>query len=267
MGIVGCGAIGSSLAEAVRKIFSARAKLSGLYDKDTAKAVKLACRLHERSLALSGISAVIDNSDLIIEATSAAASSGIAEKALTASKDILVMSVGGIAGCYERLKALAEKRKGRIFIPSGAICGMDGLKAAALTKIKKVVLTSRKPPQAFLGNLYLSGKKINLQGIRKETILFEGNALQAIKAFPQNVNVAVALGLAGIGPRRTIVRVVASPGLKRNIHEIEISSDAVNIFTRTENKVHPDNPKTSYLAVLSAVAALKNILGYASIGT
>jgi len=109
-------------------------------------------------------------------------------------------------------------------------------------------------------------KKIRLDNITQDTVIFQGSAAQAIRAFPQNINVAATLSAAGIGIDNTVVRIVASPGLTRNIHEVEIESEAGRIVTRTENLVHPDNPKTSYLAVLSAIATLKQILEPIKIG-
>ena len=177
------------------------------------------------------------------------------------------MSVGGIIEHYKELKVLAEEKRAHIFIPSGAICGIDGLKAANCGKINKVILTTKKPPKAFLGTPYILKKKIRLDNIVKDTIIFEGDASQAIRAFPQNINVAATLSMAGIGPEATMVRIVASPTVKRNIHEIEIESDAGKIIAVSENVIHPDNPKTSYLAVLSAIATLKQILEPIKIGT
>jgi aspartate dehydrogenase len=179
----------------------------------------------------------------------------------------MIMSVGGIIEHYKELEVLTREKNARIFIPSGAICGIDGLKAATFGKINKVILTTKKPPKAFLGLPYVLKKKIRLDNINEDTVLFEGDALSAIRSFPQNINVAATLSIAGIGPDNTLVRIMASPNITKNIHEIEIESDAGTIFTRTENVVHPDNPKTSYLAVLSAIATLKQILEPIKIGT
>ncbi len=162
---------------------------------------------------------------------------------------------------------MAEEKRARIFIPSGAIAGIDGLKASNCAKIKKVTLTTKKPPQAFLGNPYLLKRKVRLDNINEDTVIFEGSALLAVRVFPQNINVAATLSIAGIGADKTTVRIVASPNLTRNIHEVEIESEAGRIITRTENIAHPDNPKTSYLAVLSAIAALKQVLEPMKIGT
>jgi len=267
IGIVGCGAIGCSLAQALMSDFSHRAILVSCYDVDIEKAYRLASKFDNKKLAALNLDDLINKVDLVIEATKADSAFEIAQKAISASKDTLIMSVGGIIQHFKELKVLAEEKNVKVFIPSGAICGIDGLKAVSLGKINKVILTTKKPPKAFLGVPYLLKKKISLEHIKDDTVLYEGNALSAIKAFPQNINVAATLSIAGLGPENTIVRIVASPNITKNIHEIEIESEAGKITARTENVVHPDNPKTSYLAVLSAVATLKQIIEPIKIGT
>ena len=266
IGIVGCGAIGSSLAKIITVEFSEKAQLAGLYDIDLEKARKLANHFNNDKLTALNLDDLLNMSDLVIEASKADSVFDIAKKAISASRDIMIMSVGGIVNRYQALKLLAEKRGARIYIPSGAVCGIDGLKAAACSKINKVTLTTKKPARAFQGVRYVTEKKINLDSIKEDTVIFEGDADTATKEFPQNINVAAVLSLAGIGPKETKVRIVVSPHAKTNIHEIEIESDSGKIFTRTENIIHPDNPKTSYLAVLSAVATLKQILESVRIG-
>jgi len=265
--IVGCGAIGTSLAEAILRDFRAQAKLAGLYDIDQSKALGLARRLKNPGLAAKDLNAAIKKADLVIEASSATAAFEIALKSLKSGRDVMVMSVGGLLKDYRKLEMVAARLGVRIFIPSGAISGIDALKAAKFGGIKKITLTTIKPPQAFSGVAYVIKKKINLAGIKKERVIFNGNAEAATRAFPQNINVAAVLSLAGIGPQQTKVRIIASPGLKRNMHRIEIESAAGRITTLTENVIHPANPKTSYLAVLSAIATLKQILEPVRIGT
>jgi aspartate dehydrogenase len=266
IGIVGCGAIGSSLAEAIVSKFSDKTELTSLYDIDVQKAYNLSGKFN-RKLAALNLEDLINKVDLVIEATKVDSVFDVVKKTIALGKDIMIMSVGGIVRHYEELLTLAQEKNVRIFIPSGAICGIDGLKAASLGKISKVTLTTKKPPKAFLGVPYILKKKIRLDNINEDTVIFEGDAISAIRAFPQNINVAATLSLAGIGPYDTLVRIMASPNITKNIHEVEIESDAGRIFTRAENVIHPDNPKTSYLAVLSAVATLKKILEPIKIGT
>jgi len=268
IGIVGCGAIGSSLAKTIVEDFSRKAKLTALYDIDRNKSKELSRIIsNEEKLAVKNLKQLISKSDLVIEAASAKCSWNIAPEVLRKGRDIMIMSVGGILDKIGRLYDLAKKYNANVYIPSGAISGIDSLKAAACSKINKVTLTTKKPCAAFLNVPYVVKKKIRLDKIKKEKIIFEGDAYSAIRAFPQNINVAATLSIAGIGPRRTIVRIVASPNITKNIHEIVIESDSGRVITRTENIIHPDNPKTSYLAVLSAVATLKQILDPVRVGT
>jgi len=268
IGIVGCGAIGSSLAKVISQDFSDHAKLGALYDLEARKAHTLSKKVSkERILAVTNLRKLIARSDLVIECSSAKAAWEISRKVIAAGRSIMIMSVGGIVGHIEALRRSAWKKNVRVYIPSGAIAGIDGVKAASLGNIRKATLTTSKPSLAFSGVSYLSKKKIALDKIKENTVLFSGTATQAVKNFPHNINVAGVLSIAGIGEKRTRVIIRASPTLTRNIHEIEIESDAGCIYVRTENRVHPHNPKTSYLAVLSAVAMLKQILEPLRIGT
>jgi len=152
-------------------------------------------------------------------------------------------------------------------VPSGAVAGIDSLKAARFAKISSVTLTTRKPICGFKGNEYLQRRKIDLTKIKKETVLFAGSVQDAVRYFPQNINVAAVLALASGNPKKLRIRILTSPEFTRNSHEIDIQGDFGRIVTRTENTVCPDNPKTSYLAVLSAIAALENFCKGTGVGT
>jgi aspartate dehydrogenase len=267
VGIVGCGAIGSSLSRAIIKNFPGKAQLAALYDLDSLKSKALAGQLKRRHLAVRSLGSLIRRSGFVIEAASADASFKVAKMALSNGKSVMIMSVGGIVKGFKALSGLAARNNCRVYIPSGAISGIDALKAANMGKISQVTLTTTKNPLGFKGVKYVLNKGIDLNRIKGEKVLFSGKAADAIKYFPQNINVAAVLSLSGIGIANTKVRIIASPKALRNIHEIKIESAAGDISTRTENILHPDNPKTSYLAVLSAVAALKRILEPVVIGT
>jgi aspartate dehydrogenase len=268
IGIVGCGAIGSSLAKTIVRGFKKEAELVALFDIDTKKSRGLSRVVSkENSLAVSGLGQLISKAQLVIEASSASISWEIVKFVLMHKRDIMIMSVGGILAHFRQLGALAKKHNVKVYIPSGAICGIDALKAARIDRIKRVILTTRKPPLSFKGVKYIESKGIRLDKVKKDTVLFLGSASEAINLFPQNINVAATLSIAGIGEDKTLVKIVASPKTTKNIHEVQIDSEAASINTRTENIAHPDNPKTSYLAVLSAVAALRQILEPIKIGT
>jgi aspartate dehydrogenase len=173
----------------------------------------------------------------------------------------MVLSVGALVSksLYNELCAIATAKGARIYVPSGALAGMDGVFAASQAKLEEVVLTSTKPPEGFKGAPYLSKKGIELDGITEPILLFEGPASEAVKAFPKNVNVAATLSLCGLGPEMTKVRIMADPASKRNKHEVYIRGDFGELRLEVLNVPSPQNPRTSYLAALSAVGCLKKI--------
>lgn len=267
IGVVGCGAIGSSLAKEIVVGMRNSACLVALYDIRPEKSKSLSRQLIKNTkFCVANLETLIKKSDLVIESSCAQAAWEIARKSLSGGCKVMVMSVGGMVGHLDQLFVLAKKFNAQAYFPSGAISGIDALKAANIDGVQSVVLTTRKHPDAFKGVEYVT-KNFKLKGLKKDKVLFSGTAGQAVKYFPQNVNVAAVLGLAGIGMRKTKVRIIASPTVRKNIHEILIESKAARIFTRTENILHPQNPKTSYLAVLSAIATLKQILQPIKIGT
>jgi len=268
IGIVGCGAIGGSLARSIVRDFAGQAELKALYDLAAGRAEELSKDLFlEKSTVVKNLDRLISKSDLIIEAASADDSLRITKRVLRRGKDILVLSVGGLIRGIKELSDMARRSGSKVYIPSGAIAGIDALKAASLKNIKSVTLTTRKNPRSLSGVEYLAKKGIDLAKIKSDRVIFSGAASRAIKLFPKNINVAAILGIAGIGYKKTRVRLIADPKAKRNIHEILIESESARITTRTENLLHPENPKTSYLAVLSGLASLKQILEPIKIGT
>lgn len=265
VGIIGCGAMGSEIAKACEGRLSPSLELAAICDKDGEKARLLAGELKTRVRILA-IDELIKESDLVVEASSAAVSGEIAEKCVSVRKDCLVMSVGGLLSKADILRQADEKGV-RIYIPSGALCGIDGLKSASGGRVDSVTLTTRKPPKGLEGAPYLKEKGIDVGAVRQETVIFEGSAAEAVKGFPANVNVSAVLSLAGIGAEKTRVRIVTSPEYTKNTHEVEITGDFGRITTKTENVPSKNNPKTSALAIYSAVATLEGIAKSVRVGT
>lgn len=265
VGIFGCGTIGRALAKQIEERFPNNIRIVGVYDKVIESALELIGELKRKPQFLSK-NELITESDLIIEAASADVAADIALESILAEKDVLIMSVGGLLD-REDILTTANRKKRRIYIPSGAICGLDGLAAASMGKIKKVTLTTCKPPRSLEGARFIEKSGIDLDKIKIETVIFEGSASDAINGFPQNINVAATLSLAGLGAEKTIVKIITSPAFKNNIHKVEIEGDFGKIVTEADNLPSPNNPKTSYLAILSAVATIKNIVEYVKIGT
>ena len=265
IGIIGCGAMGSEIARACQGMLSSSMELAAICDIDEEKARKLSGSLKPGAKVLK-LDELIEGADLVVEAASAAVSGSVLEKCIKAERDCLIMSVGGLIAKADLLKE-ADASGVRVYIPSGALCGIDGLKSASGGRVESVTLTTRKPPKGLEGAPYLKEKKIDLSGVKKETVVFEGTAVEAVKGFPANVNVSAVLSLAGIGAEKTRVRIVTSPEYTRNTHEVEITGDFGRIMTRTENVPSPGNPKTSSLAIYSAIATLEGIAKSVRIGT
>ena len=263
IGIVGCGVIGGFIAGYIERELAHRANLDALCDLDKNKALSLSERLSSRPRLLS-LEELVKSVDVVVEAASRDIAPAVAALALKRGKDCLVMSVGGLTA---QDVANAEKSKGRLFVPSGALCGIDGVKAAVVGRVDMVRLTTRKPPAALRGAPYLAEKGIDLEEIKAETVIYEGSAAGAVAGFPKNINVSMVLSLAGLGAEKTSVRIIASPGFKGNSHEIEAEGEFGSLRCRTDNRPSPDNPRTSLLACFSAAATLKGILSSGSIGT
>lgn len=207
--------------------------------------------------------------DLVVEAASQQAARQWAPFFLEAGVEMMLMSVGALvdADFLAHLLELARRSNLQLHVPSGAVGGIDIVKAANVGTLEEVTLTTTKPPEALAGSPYVTEHGIDLFALREPTVIWEGPAAEAVRAFPQNVNVAASLSLAGIGPLRTRVRVVADPAATRNIHEVHVRGEFGEATLRLVNLPSPTNPKTSYLAPLSAVAALRRIASPLKLGT
>ena len=266
LGIIGCGAIGSRIAISTTKELKDQFMVSALYDIDPQKASSLAQTFSKPSLVKSSLLKAIKSADVIVEAVNTPGTKDIVKKALQSQKSVLVMSVGRLLQ-ESSLFSLAQRRNCKILFPSGAIAGLDAIKAARLAGISSATLTTTKPPQGFKDNAYLLGKRIRPSLVKGNTVLFDGGVQEAVQLFPQNINVAAVLALAVGNVDKVRVRIVASPKATRNVHEIVIEGSCGRITTKVENEACPDNPKTSYLAVLSAIATLKQYGQNIKVGT
>lgn len=266
IGIIGCGAIGSRMATAIQNEFHKDCRITGLYDQNQDKVTHLIKKLCLKRITTSSLEAVIEKSDCIIEAVNTDGTLNIVHKAITSGKTTLAMSVGRLLDSGHLFKE-ARRHKCYLMLPSGAIAGIDAVKAASLVNIRSITLTTRKSPESLGSNPYFLKKGIDLKKIKKETIVFEGTVHQAVTYFPQNINVAATLALAAGDTKKLKVKILACPGIKNNSHQIELEGDFGKICTKTENVVCADNPKTSYLAVLSGLQTLKQYCNGILVGT
>ncbi|OYT58048.1 aspartate dehydrogenase [Euryarchaeota archaeon ex4484_162] len=252
LGIIGCGAIGSDVAKAADRM--REIKKIYLYDRDK-KAADTLCRLL-RKAEVRKVEDFIEDVDVVFEAASQQAVVEYGLKVLRAGKDLIIMSIGSLFDdqLRKKLENTARRKRCRIYLPSGAVCGIDGILAASIEKIDSVTLVTTKPPSSL-------GRRLN-----KRTVVFDGNAREAVKKFPRNINVAACLSLAGIGFDRTRVKIVADPVVNRISHKILAHGRFGRLRAEMENLPNPNNPQSSYMASLSAIAILKRIVDPIQIG-
>lgn len=175
-----------------------------------------------------------------------------------------MLSVGGLLD-HPEWPARAAAHGCRIHAPSAAIAGLDGLKGAAVGgHLATVVMETRKPPRGLAGAPGVAG--VDLDGLTGETLVFEGSAREACRAFPANVNVVAAVSLAGLGPDATRIRVYAVPGLARNRHVVTAEGGFGRLRVEIEN-VPSENPRTGKLSYLSTIAYLRDLRAPLHVGT
>lgn len=267
IGFIGCGAIGSRLAKSVKQDLSNHCKIAGLYDLAPKKTKNLITTLKiNPKLVKKSTEDIIRSSDFVVEAIASDKTTAIIEKVIRAKKNILIMSVGKVLNIPDILK-LAEKNHTTVLIPSGAIGGLDVIKSIDANSISKITLTTRKPPTSLEQSDYLTKKRIYIDRIKKETVLFDGHVQESVALFPKNINVAATLALASRVKNKIRIRIITSPKFTMNSHEIDVYGNFGHLAVRTDNVACPDNPKTSYLAVLSAVQTLKQYFNSVKIGT
>jgi aspartate dehydrogenase len=265
VGLAGCGTIGTQLALTLQRHYPHAARLTALHDADPRSALTLQRRLHPAPPIVS-LPQLIRRSDLILEAASPALAATLVPRALRAGRSVFVMSVGALV-LDRRWQRWARQPRALVHIPSGALAGLDGVKALAVGRVRRLTLTTRKPPRALAQAPYVRARGWVLAHLRRPRVLFEGSPRQVVRHFPQNTNVAAALMLAGgRAGARVRVRVVADPRLSRNVHELEVVGDCGRVQCRVESRPSR-NPKTSELAVRSAVAALGRLFDAIQIGT
>ncbi len=263
IGIVGCGAIGKALLKAVEAGRLA-VRVAGVTSRTEKAARAFLSTLREPPPYLDR-KQLITASDLIIEAAGSAVVPALAEEVFAAGKDLMVISVGALLD-HPEIMGKSRESGCRLFVPSGAIAGLDGIKSACAGQVSHVTITTRKPPEGLEGAPYLIEHKISLVGLREERELFSGTAREACRGFPANVNVSAAVSLAGLGPDRTRVRILAVPGLKRNYHDVEVEGEFGRLAVHVEN-VPSENPRTGRLTALSIIRSVQDAVDPVRIGT
>lgn len=237
------------------------ASLVALFDVSGSNLQNLKAKLRTGPEAYSDFRGFLSSgTDIVVEAASQDAVREFGKMILESGKDMMVMSVGALAeGRFlAELLETAARKNCRIYVPTGAIAGIDAIRSVSHL-LESVTLTTTKSPKALAGAPFFETSKIKLDDIEESTVIYEGSADKAVKAFPANVNVAAVLSLAGIGVDKTKVRIVADPQAATNQHEIVATGSFGEIRITVNNVPSPGNPKTSFLAVLSAIECLRSI--------
>jgi len=246
LGIIGCGAIGTDVAKAADKM----KEIENIYLFDINKAASDKLCKTVKKAKIKPVEEFLDDVDIAFEAASQQAVIEYGIKILESGKDLVIMSTGSLFddAFRKKMEDTARKNNCKIYLPSGAVCGIDGVLAAGIEKLDSVTLVTTKPPASL-------GKKVD-----KRTIIFEGSAREAVKQFPKNINVAACLSIAGVGFDNTKVEIVADPVETRISHKILAHGKFGRLRAEVENMPNPNNPQSSYMASLSAIAVLKKII-------
>ncbi|WP_297982875.1 aspartate dehydrogenase [uncultured Methanobrevibacter sp.] len=251
VGMVGCGAIANTI---VSEIMSEEGiEIKYFYDRDVERAENLA-RI-SNGVAVLNLEEMFDEVDLIVEAASPAALKDVAVNILENGIDLMIMSVGALMDeeFFNKVYSVAHEKRSKVYAPSGAIVGLDGIKAGSIGKITQASLTTRKAPKSL-------GREVT-----EEEVLFEGKASEAVKQFPVNINVAASLSIAcGMD---VDVKIIVDPKVDKNVHEVHVMGDFGELKTSSANIPFVANPKTSMLAAFSAIKLLKSFNECFSIGT
>jgi aspartate dehydrogenase len=239
VGIIGCGAIGTLIAQAVEQGIVPADRLI-LFDIDKPKAEALGRALSVSTMTVASLEEMMKlKPDVIVEAASVQAAKNYAGKIIAENVDLIVMSVGALLDM--------KLESDRIHIPSGAIGGLDAISSAALVGIEEIVLTTRKNPKA-----------LDLD-VQADQVVYEGTARGAVQRFPREMNVAATLALT-VGPEKLKVRVISDPRVHENVHEIRVKWKHGKMLLQFHNDPHPENPKTSALSAWSAIRQLNQVL-------
>jgi len=261
--VAGLGAIGSKVVKALEQ------GIDGLVL--TAVSVQT---IEKHRAWLSGLRAIpkilpietlADAADIVVECAPSELVRSIVAPVVTRGKCAVVLSVGALLE-NDDLIELARANGGQILVPTGALIGLDAVTAAAVGTIHSVQMVTRKPIGGLTGAPYIVENNIDIERITVPLKIFDGTARQAVKGFPANLNVAVALSLAGIGPDRTRVQIWADPTVTRNMHRIEVESDSARFSMSIEN-IPSENPRTGLITALSVIACLRKLRASLRVGT
>jgi len=258
IGLLGCGAMGTQIALAIDS-GKIPATLTHVFDDSKEKSALLVEKLTNKPEIVENSHLLSSNPiDIVVEAASQDAVKDASLSVLQNKKDLMIMSVGALLdeSIYDILSDACDHFKKTIYLPSGAIAGLDGIKSVK-DELESLTITTTKHPRSLKGAKFFENSEINLDQITSSTIIFEGTAKEAVSLFPANINVAALLSLSGIGSEKTGVKIIADPNTDKNTHHIVAEGKFGKMTFIVENYPDENNPKTSRLAILSAIETLK----------
>lgn len=265
LGIIGAGSIGRFLIEQVNEGSAAQgARFTTLLDErplegDNSSLSRIKTWPENVTIARDFEQFVQSGIDVCVESANVATAKVYTTKLLQSGISVILCSVGCLADrrFYDSVLTACQAGRSHLYVPSGAIAGLDAVQAAAsIGALKDVTIVTRKPPIA-----------LGVTDASEEEVLFEGSAEEAIKGFPKNVNSSVALSCAGLGAEKTTVRIIMDPTVQRNEHTISATGSFGDLEVRVKNAPMPSNPKTSFLAAMSVLALIQKVTSPIQIGT
>ncbi|MEO1102837.1 MAG: aspartate dehydrogenase [Pseudomonadota bacterium] len=261
IGLAGVGAVGAVVGRLLADAPDVRIAAVAVRDEAKARA------------ALPGFGGVFTtpgdlhaHADVVVEGLPGALFREVAEPTLRAGRIFVPLSIGQLLAHWDIVETAGENG-GRIVAPTGALIGLDAVRAAAEGHIESVVMTTRKPPGGLAGAPYLVEHGIAVAGITEPLRVYAGSVREAAAGFPANLNVAAALSLAGIGPDATRLEVWADPTVERNMHSVAVEADSARFTMAIENVPSEENPRTGKITALSTVAAIRSLYAPVRIGS
>ncbi len=263
--IAGLGAIGMRVARALDEGEIPGMRLTAVSARDRARAAERVAGFAAppKVVALEDLAA---EADIVVEGAPKAVFEPLARSVIGAGRIFMPLSVGALLDHMDLVERAAQTG-GRIMVPTGALIGLDTVRAMAVGEIHEVTLITRKPPRGLAGAPHLVANNIDVEALTDAAMVFKGSARQAAKGFPANVNVAAALSLAGIGPDRTMVEVWADPAVERNMQSVRIVSDSGDAEMTIRNIPSDENPRTGKITALSVIACLQRMTATLVSGT
>jgi aspartate dehydrogenase len=264
VGLAGLGGVGLEVA---RKLIDGAVPglvLAAVSVRDADKARKNLPQIGDM-IALRSYEALADDCDIVVECLPPEHFRKIAESAIAKGRLFVPLSVAQLLDNWD-LVARAKEKGARILVPTGALIGLDAVRAAAEGNIKSVTMVTRKPPGGLDGAPHLVKNGISVKNLKEPLKVFDGTARDGARGFPANVNVAAALSLAGIGPDKTRLEIWADPALTRNTHRIDVESEVAR-FSMSIEGVPSANPRTGKIVALSTLAALRGLVSELKVGT